>query len=254
MKCQSGRKKLELGVTRVHDFIARNSRLAEYPRALEDVESILDSDSEWVEDWSSISTSSAVEGVYPNTSSSNQTCTNVVNSYSSSTSTPDKIQSFQNGQAVNPDKINQGGFELLGYVIKKPGGELFVSYQELQNARIGKNQGDTYAFGEMVIRSSVNPNATSTSNLFTNNDSSRSQRQIRVSFPLVQSDPTSIEFPGVWISQQSILSPTNSQIDATLLAPSCDNIGLNIIPGNDVILSKATFPPLPPEPVGDPKY
>jgi len=139
-------------------------------------------------------------------------------------------------------------------VIKKPGGELFVSYQELQNARIGKNQGDTYAFGEMVIRSSVNPNATSTSNLFTNNDSSRSQGQIRVSFPLVQSDPTSIEFPGVWISQQSILSPTNSQIDATLLAPSCDNIGLNIIPGNDVILSKATFPPLPPEPVGDPKY
>ena len=111
----------ELGVTRVHDFIARNSRLAEYPRALEDVESILDSDSEWVEDWSSISTSSAVEGVYPNTSSSNQTCTNVVNSYSSSTSTPDKIQSFQNGQAVNPDKINQGGFELLGYVIKKAG-------------------------------------------------------------------------------------------------------------------------------------
>ena len=106
----------------------------------------------------------------------------------------------------------------------------------------------------MVIRSSVNPNATSTSNLFTNNDSSRSQGQIRVSFPLVQSDPTSIEFPGVWISQQSILSPTNSQIDATLLAPSCDNIGLNIIPGNDVILSKATFPPLPPEPVGDPKY
>ncbi|WP_069790450.1 hypothetical protein A5482_002750 [Cyanobacterium sp. IPPAS B-1200] len=246
----------ELGITRTHDFVAKNNRLAEYPRALEDVNSLLGDDSLWTQDWSNISTSTVVEGVYSNTSSSNQTCTNVVNASSTSTaSISDQIDSFQSGQAVSPNNLRQGGFELLGYVIRDTGDEVVASYQNLQDARQGKNPGETYAFGEMIVKSSVNPNANSVANLFVGSDSSRSQSQMKVRFPLIQSDPRSIELPGVWISDQSILSPTNSQIDATLLAPNCDNIGLNIIPGNNVILSKATFPPLPPEPeASNPRY
>lgn len=240
----------ELGVTRVHGFIARNSRLAEYPRALEDVESEL-----WDYDWSTVSTSDITDGVYSNTSTSNKTCSALVASTTSSTETvSDQINSFQNGQAVNPDRLNQGGFELLSYVAQDTNNIPFESFSDLQTARNSVSIGQSYGFGQMIIKASLNPNANSLETLLNNNDPITSQSQIRVNIPLIRPDPSSIKLPGVWISDQSISSPTNSQIDATLLAPSCDNIGLNITPGNDAILSSITFPPLPPEPTDNPNY
>ncbi|AFZ48769.1 hypothetical protein Cyast_2828 [Cyanobacterium stanieri PCC 7202] len=230
----------ELGITRAVDFLAQNPKLAEYALA----------------EWSTVSGSSTVEGTFSNTSSSNQTCSNLVSASSGSSSTTSfSVDDFENGQAVDANKLNSGGFQLLSYLVRDSNNSNNLTSSQLQTARSNVSVGQTYALGEMILRGSLNPNATSLTELLNDDDAMSSKSQIRVLMPLIKPDPSSMQFPGVWISDQSIQSPTNSQIDATLLAPSCDNIGLNIIPGNNVILSRATFPPLPPEPeASNPRY
>ncbi|WP_342597618.1 hypothetical protein VKI21_05975 [Cyanobacterium aponinum UTEX 3222] len=238
----------ELGVTRVHNFLAKNSKLAEYPLK-----------GEPPEDWESQAGTMQLQGTFTNTSSTNSTCSSLTSGAGGATvsTTVGKFKTDGDTVVESPSSASdfrQGAFKVVDYRLEKTDGKLIKKIlsptpktikEQLDELSGGVAEGEIYAHGILEIESQINPGANSASDLFTSTNSSQSN--VQVTIPLRRAT-VSTPFPGVWISDQQIGSPTNSIIDATLLVPDCDNMGLNIAPGNDVIISSMGFPPLPTPP------
>lgn len=233
----------ELGVTRVHDFLAKNSTLAEYPLNM----------------WETQAGTTQVQGTFPNTSTSNSTCSTLTSGAGTTTTIVTTVGQFQtSGQTVVlnptiPDHFRQGAFKVIDYKLVDSSLNPLPPNTRLQPpASTGVN--DIYGYGILTVQGQINPNANSASDLFPTNNPLSSVSKVEVTIPLKKAT-ISVPFPGVWISNQEIGSPSNSIIDATLLVPDCDNMQLQIAPGNNVILSSMTFPTLPSPPSDtDPKY
>ncbi|PHV64051.1 hypothetical protein WEU38_13600 [Cyanobacterium aponinum AL20118] len=226
----------ELGVTRVHNFLAKNSKLAEYSLA----------------DWESQAGTMQLQGTFTNTSSTNSTCSSLTSGAGGTTvsTTVGKFKTDGDTVVENPSSytdFRQGAFKVLDYQLADANLNP-VSSVDANSVAVGQ----IYGHGILTIESQINPGANSASDLFTSTNSSQSN--VQVTIPLRRAT-VSTPFPGVWISDQQIGSPSNSIINATLLVPDCDNMDLNIAPGNDVILSDMLFPQLPTPPADtDPKY
>lgn len=226
----------ELGVTRVHDFLARNSTLAEFP----------------LSDWEAKAGTTQTQGTFANTTSSNSTCTTLSSAGGSTTmsSVVGKFKTTGDTVVANPTTatdFREGGFKVLDYRLADANLNP-VSSVDASSVSVGQ----VYGHGILTVQSEINASANSASDLFGNNGTPRAS--VEVAIPLIRAT-ASVPFPGVWISDQQIGSPSNSIINATLLVPNCNNMGLQIMPGNNVILSSMTFPPLPTPPsASDPKY
>ncbi|WP_330202825.1 hypothetical protein [Cyanobacterium sp. Dongsha4] len=227
----------ELGVTRVHNFLAKNSKLAEYPLA----------------DWDSQAGTTQQQGTFTNTSSTNSTCSALTGAGGGGTTVSTIVGKFKtNGDTViespaSATDFRQGAFKVVDYQLADASLNP-VSSVDANSVAVGQ----IYGHGILTIESEINPSANSASDLFTSTNSSQSN--VQVTIPLRRAT-VSTPFPGVWISDQQIGSPTNSIIDATLLVPDCDNMDLNIAPGNNVIISTMGFPSLPTPPADtNPKY
>ncbi|BAQ63630.1 hypothetical protein [Geminocystis sp. NIES-3709] len=226
----------ELGVTRVHNFLAKNSKVAEFP----------------LDQWATQAGTMQVQGTFSNTSGSNSTCSALTSS-GGGTTVATLVDTFKtNGDTVinnasTAADFKKGGFKVTNYTLADVNlNTSGVTTSSLQTLAGSVAVGQTYGHGILTVEGQINPNATSLSNLFASNPNN-SKTKIEVAIPLKKAT-VNVPLPGVWISSQEIGSPTNSVINATLLVPDCENMGLNIMPGNSVIISSIQFPPLPTPP------
>lgn len=230
----------ELGVARTHDFLAKNSKIAEYPLA----------------DWAAQAGTMENQGTFTNTSSTNSTCTALTSTGGTTTTVASLVDTFKNSgdnvasSASTAADFRKGAFKVTDYTLAdtnfKTKDVTTTSLQTLANSG-SIAVGQTYGHGLLTVQSQINPTATSSSDLFASNPSNSSGK-IQVAIPLKKAT-ANVPFPGVWVNNQQIGSPTNSTINATLLVPHCTNMGLNIKPGNSIIISSIEFPDLPPAPV-----
>lgn len=222
----------ELGITRVHNFLAKNSKVAEFP----------------LDQWASQAGTMQLQGTFTNSSTTtNSTCSTLTSSGGGGTTTATLVDTFKTSgdtvvnNATTTADFQKGGFKVTNYTLADANFNPVTSV-DANSVSVGQ----TYGHGILTVQGKINPNATSLTNLFTSNPRT-SQTKVEVAIPLKKAI-TNVSLPGVWISDQQIASPTNSVINATLLVPDCDNMGLNIMPGNSVIISTMTFPPLPTPP------
>lgn len=217
-------------------------------------------------DWESQAGTMQLQGTFTNTSSTNSTCSSLTSGAGGTTvsTTVGKFKTDGDTVVESPSSASdfrQGAFKVVDYRLEKTDGKPIEKIlsptpktikEQLDELSGGVAEGEIYAHGILEIESQINPSANSASDLFTSTNSSQSN--VQVTIPLRRAT-VSTPFPGVWISDQQIGSPSNSIINATLLVPDCDNMDLNIAPGNDVILSDMLFPQLPTPPADtDPKY
>ena len=198
----------ELGITRVHNFLANNPRLAE-----------LNYD-EWEDEITSGKITQSNDQVVT-ASSGGGTCTNVVGSLAGNTIGLDDIELITTKQAVNNNNFAQGGFEIKEY-----------TYND--------------SAGSLIIKSSVNPSATNLDSIFNSGVNNISQSQIEVQIPVPKRDPNDIPFPGVWLGDQSSTSRSNP-VDANVMinGADCNKLQLQVPKGRKFIISSAKFPDMP---------
>lgn len=218
----------ELGVARVHDFLVRNPVLATHNST----------------EWDNLAGTTQIVGTFTNTSSGTSSCQNIVNAsgFSPLTTTIERFKT--SGDLVEENNPRKGGIKVVDY-----------RYEEIMPQANASN-GQIYAYGHLTVKGQINPIANNVSEVFDRDNSSVSKAQVKVKIPL-RKNTTPFTFPGVWISNQAIQSPTNSIIQANLLVPSCNNMGLQIASGYQVILSPIAneFPSLPTPPAdNNPRY
>lgn len=233
----------ELGVTRVHNFLAQNPLLAEYP----------------LNQWEAQAGKAQLQGTFSNTGTTNSTCSALTSSAATSTIVTTTVEKFKTDgdtvvqNAATAADFRQGAFKVLDYKLTDNNFTPIAANTRLQPSS-SVAVGQTYGYGILTVQGQINPNANSANDLFPNDNALSSVSKVEVAIPLKKAT-ASVPFPGVWISNQTIASPSNSIIDATLLVPNCDNMQLQIAPNNDVIISTMTFPPLPSPPSDTaPKY
>jgi hypothetical protein len=222
----------ELGVARTHDFLAKNSKIAEYPLA----------------DWAAQAGTMENQGTFTNTSSTNSTCTVLTTTGDITTTVASLVDTFKTSgdnvvsSASAVADFRKGAFKVTDYTLADAS---FNPVSSVNPNSVGVGQ--IYGHGILTVQSQINPTANSSSDLFASNSQS-SLSKVQVAIPLKRAT-AKIPLPGVWISDQKIGSPSNSIINATLLVPNCTNMALNIKPGNSIIISSIEFPDLPPAPV-----
>ncbi|HIK36694.1 MAG TPA: hypothetical protein IGQ44_01710 [Geminocystis sp. M7585_C2015_104] len=217
----------ELGVARVHDFLVRNPLLAMHN----------------ITQWDSLAGTTQTIGTFTNTSSGTSTCQNIVNASGVSPLTTTVGRFKTDGDLVEENNPRKGAIKVIDY-----------RYEEIIPPASATN-GQVYAYGHLTVRGQINPTANNVTEVFADNPFA-SKSQVKVKIPLRKSNAP-FSFPGVWISNQAIGSPTNSIIQANLLVPNCNNMGLQIASGYRVILSPVAsqFPPLPTPPADtNPRY
>jgi len=221
----------ELGITRIHDFLSRNPRIAMYNKA------------DWTKKISSGEITITDDQTITNDTTGNATCGTVT--ADTTASDPIKVSDITSieKQAVNENDFSQGGFLLSQYTTNPDSSTIIAATTDssiLPNTVIGT--------GFLTIDADLNPNAIDLDSIFTGNNTSKTRIQVEI--PIVKKDPNTIPYPGVWLSDQTSGSWSNN-VDADIMisAEDCDNLQLTIEEGRSFIISSAKFPNMPPFPV-----
>ncbi|MTF38266.1 hypothetical protein [Cyanobacterium aponinum] len=217
----------ELGITRIHDFLSRNSRMAMYNKV------------DWETKISSGEISTTDDKTVTNDATGNATCGTVT----AGTTASDPIQVSDitdiEKQAVNNNNFTQGGFILSQYTATPDSSTIIAATTDSTippNTVIGT--------GLLTIDADLNPSATDLNSIFTGNNTSKTRIQVEI--PILKKDPNSIPYPGVWLSDQTSGSWSNN-VDADIMisAEDCDNLQLAVEEGRSFIISSAKFPNMP---------